>query len=465
MKRDFPPEFVRRYRDFIPDFEEFLGSLSEPPPPTVRVNTLKATDRQALDWLDDLEPESLPWWESAFRLKHGGKLGRRLAHFLGLFYIQDAASMVPPLLLDPRPGERVLDLAAAPGSKTTQMSAMMGNTGLLIANDSSRGRVRGLIGNVDRAGCLNVAICRMEGARLAREVAGTCDRVLVDAPCSCEGTICRSAQALDRWSTSSIEKSSRVQKGLIVAGYRALRAGGVMVYSTCTIAPEENEGPVAYLLGRAPEAEILPVELPGFRMRPGLTCWQGREFPGSVMNCRRIAPQDNNTEAFFLALIRKPGEGSMGRGPEGPVTRQGAPDGRQAVESLLQRFGMPASAFRGLETLAGQGAVFVATPEVMAFDAVRPMRRGIRFCRVFPRSVKPTSWAMQVLGHHATRNVIDLDETQAARLINGEELVHEAGSMVERGFVLVRCRGYTVGVGLYRRPVLKSQIPRFRPVD
>jgi NOL1/NOP2/sun family putative RNA methylase len=213
--------------------------------------------------------------------------------------------MVPALILGPKPGETVLDLAAAPGSKTTQMAAMMENTGLLIANDSSSDRVRGLIGNIDRAGCLNVAVCRMDGNLLSRRLEGYCDRVLVDAPCTCEGTIRKSRQALDRWSVEASERFGRLQKGLAVAGFRTLKPGGVMVYSTCTIAPEENEAVVGYLLGKFPEADTLPVELRGFLMRPALSEWQGTSFPEPVRNCRRILPQDNDSEAFFVALIRK----------------------------------------------------------------------------------------------------------------------------------------------------------------
>lgn len=214
--------------------------------------------------------------------------------------------MAPPLALQPQPGERVLDIAAAPGSKTTQMSAMMQNTGIVMSNDPSPTRVRGLIGNVDRAGCLNVAVCRMDGTDLARAVAGTCDRVLVDAPCSSEGTIRKSAQALDRWSVAAIERFPAIQRRLILAGYLALKPGGVMVYSTCTVAPEENESVVAYLLGRQPEAELRAVELPGLKMRPGLAEWEGDTFLEALSRCRRILPQDNDTEPFFLALIRRP---------------------------------------------------------------------------------------------------------------------------------------------------------------
>ncbi|MEO0080035.1 MAG: RsmB/NOP family class I SAM-dependent RNA methyltransferase [candidate division WOR-3 bacterium] len=313
LSRRFPREFITRYGQFIPDFDSFLDAMCRPLKRTIRVNTIKATREEVCELLADAGLEPLPWCDIAFSVNNGAGLGRRLAHFLGLFYIQEAASMVPPLVLGPRPGERVLDIAAAPGSKTTQMAAMMENTGLLIANDPSPQRIRGLIGNIDRAGCLNVAVCRMGGVSLAKLIAGSCDRVLVDAPCSSEGTIRKSNEALARWSVRAIERFSRLQQGLICAGFQALRPGGMMVYSTCTVAPEENEGVVAHLLSRHPDAEVVEVELPGLVTRPALTEWSGTVFPEGVSRCRRILPQDNDTEAFFVALIKKRDE----RPPQG----------------------------------------------------------------------------------------------------------------------------------------------------
>jgi NOL1/NOP2/fmu family ribosome biogenesis protein len=133
------------------------------------------------------------------------------------------------------------------------------------------------------------------------------------------------------------------------------------------------------------------------------------------------------------------------------------------VDELVRRFGIPDKVFSGLEVMEEQETVFVGTPDVMEFDAVRPMRRGLRMCRVFPHSVKPTTWAMQVLAKDATRNCIDLTKEQASAIINGGELDIESGA--SDGFVLLRWNGFVVGIGLYKRPRLKSQVPRYRPVD
>ena len=133
------------------------------------------------------------------------------------------------------------------------------------------------------------------------------------------------------------------------------------------------------------------------------------------------------------------------------------------LREVRERFGIPKDAFARLRALEDQETIFVSTPEVMEFDAVRPMRRGIRLARIYPYSLKPTTFGMQVLGRQATRNVIELNDEQARRLINGDSLNIEADA--ENGFVLLQWQGFVAGVGFYKRPVLKSQIPRFRPVE
>ncbi|MCX7732091.1 MAG: hypothetical protein N2248_02880 [candidate division WOR-3 bacterium] len=133
------------------------------------------------------------------------------------------------------------------------------------------------------------------------------------------------------------------------------------------------------------------------------------------------------------------------------------------VEFLRNRFGLPEEWLQGLETITEQATVFIGTPEVIRFNAVKPLRRGLRLCRIFPHSIKPTTFAMQLLGREATANQIEVDEQQAKQLINGGTV--EIAADVENGFVLISWRSFIIGVGIYKRPVLKSCIPRFRPVD
>jgi len=296
-----------RYQTIIDDYNDFIDALRRPLRTTIRINTLKAKKEMVLNMLADLEPEPLPYYEYGYRIE-GDRIGNRVEHFLGLIYVQEATSLLPPLIMDLKPGLKVLDLCAAPGSKTTQIAQHMENTGLIVANDNSWERIRGLANNLDRAGVVNTVITRYDGKVIAKKITDYFDRVLVDAPCSAEGTIRQSRMVLYHWGLKNIERLSRLQIGLLISGFKALKKGGILIYSTCTFAPEENERVVSYLLKRFPAARIEPIRISGLKTRPGILSWQRERFNDEVVKTVRIYPQDNDTGGFYLARIRKVGD-------------------------------------------------------------------------------------------------------------------------------------------------------------
>ncbi len=301
--------FEERYRRLMGgEYGEFLRFMATRPIPSVRLNPMKADPDRLRRRLEDRGwvLRGVPWYEHGFWVLRGPeRLGATSEHQLGLYYVQEAASMVPPVALSPRPGERVLDIAAAPGSKTTQMAEMMWWRGAVVANDSNPGRANALSANVQRMGCPNVVVTVRDGRALPRVLGdGRFDRVLVDAPCSAVGEARRSWGALRRWSLRAVRRISRLQRSLALAGYRLLRPGGLMVYSTCTLDPEENEFVVQRLVDEG--AEPVRPEIPGLRSRPGLTRWEGAELDPSLARTIRIYPQDNDTQAFYVALLQKP---------------------------------------------------------------------------------------------------------------------------------------------------------------
>ena len=445
-----------RYKPIIPDYDDFLECLQRPLCPTFRFNTLKAPAEEIARHLGDIKIRSLSFYRDGFSVLEKVSLGNHYTHQLGLLYGQEAASMVPVLVLDPKPGETVLDLCAAPGSKTTQIGQIMANQGLVVANEVNPKRRMGLLQNVKRCGLINEAVTGQRGEKIGRVLPDHFDRVLIDAPCSAEGTVRKSRAVLYHWGLKNIERMAWIQKGLIVSGFQALRPGGTMVYSTCTIAPEENEEVVDYLLQKYPDAEVLPVGIPGFRIRNGVVEWGKRSFDARVRECGRILPQDNDTAPFFLARIAKRGLPAERAGFRGRIEFN-----NEAVQLLDRRFGI------GLERLKGQAVfpegdtVYVATPEAFAFREINSLRRGLELGKVYGAEIKPDNDFVQIFGRRPPRNYFDAGDIELKRFLRGEKIENPA----EPGFVIVTYKNLAVGVARANGRELKSAIERERRIS
>ncbi|MBW2964222.1 RsmB/NOP family class I SAM-dependent RNA methyltransferase [Candidatus Woesearchaeota archaeon] len=308
---EFKKKFIDRYSALtdIDAFKEYSFSYLRK---SIRVNTLKMDVKTLLnrisgDWM--LTP--VPWCTEGFWIEHRGvgeekrrDVGNLVEHTLGYFYVQEAASMIPPLVLDPQPGERVLDMCAAPGSKTTQIAQYMKNKGVLVANDVTGIRLAALGVNLQRCGVLNTIMTQMHGSRFFEL---EFDRVLVDAPCSGTGTIRKSLKTIEMWNPRLASHLAKTQRQLIRAGFTVLKPGGTLVYSTCTLEPEEDEGVVDFLLKEFPDAVVEEIKLPGLKRSPAVVEFEGKKYSDEVKKCLRIWPQDNDTEGFFVAKIRKRG--------------------------------------------------------------------------------------------------------------------------------------------------------------
>jgi len=256
----------------------------------------------------DLEPyKSSSISESNLMNLEPGELGRALEHLLGYYYVQEIASMLPVLILKPKPNETILDLCSAPGSKTTQIASEMKNTGLIIANEIKLGRVKILATNLQRCGVMNVIITKKDGWFLCDKLKKEnflFDKILIDAPCSGEGTIRSSPKTNLMWNIRKIKSLSGLQKNLVSAAIKVLKLRGELIYSTCTHAPEENEEVADYILKKFPEMKLEEIKLP-LKIRQGIIKWENREYSKEIKKCARIYPQDNNTEGFFIAKFRK----------------------------------------------------------------------------------------------------------------------------------------------------------------
>ena len=292
---DWKEAFLKRYSE-LTDIDKFTESSLKPLRKTIRVNTLK-TSIQEIKSRFDLKP--IPWCKEGFFINKLS-VGNTKEHYLGYIYLQGAASMIPPLVLNPRPNDIILDTCASPGSKTTQMAAMIENQGLIIANDSKIDRLKPLTLNLQRCGVTNTIITRMEGHWFKNRF----DKILLDAPCSGIGTIRKSYKTIKMWNPQTIKKMSSLQKRLITNSFEILNEGGTLVYSTCTLEPHEDEAVVDYLLKRYDNAKLEKFSLD--LKRGSITEeFEGDVYSSEVKKCLKLWPQDNDTEGFFIAKIRK----------------------------------------------------------------------------------------------------------------------------------------------------------------
>jgi len=305
---------LERYESLVDDPDAFRAACDRPLPSVVRVNTIKATAervRAALD-AEGVAHEPTDWHPGVLRLTDDSP-GHNWPHAHGWIHGQEEVSNLPALILDPRPGDRVWDACAAPGSKTTQLAALMDDRGLLVGNDNNLGRLSALRHNAERLGVTNLVVTNQDARNFSLKPLGegqdagidAFDRVLVDAPCSCEGTIRKNPDAFDTWSLDHVHSVAGVQKGILRRAVQATRPGGTVVYSTCTFAPEENEAVLDHVLD-AEDCRLVDFDAPLDGV-PGVTEWAGDEYDPSVAKALRIYPHHNDTGGFFCAKVEVEG--------------------------------------------------------------------------------------------------------------------------------------------------------------
>lgn len=296
MTVKWKPKFLEKYSK-LTDLDLFLEYSLKPLPKTIRINTLK-TSVSEIKKRFNLKP--IPWCKQGFYIDGFG-LGNLPEHFLGYFYIQSAASMIPPVVLNPKPNETILDMCASPGSKTSQIAALMKNKGIIIANDYQSIRLKPLTANLQRLGVSNCIITLMDGSWFKDM---QFDKVLLDAPCSGIGTIRKSYKTIEMWNPKFAGFLAKTQKKLFNTAVKVLKPGGTLVYSTCTLEPEENEGLLNQVLKENNNIYLDKIDLPIKKSKP-ITNYDGTEYSDEINKSLRIWPQDNDTEGFFVAKIKK----------------------------------------------------------------------------------------------------------------------------------------------------------------
>ncbi|MCS7129809.1 MAG: NOL1/NOP2/sun family putative RNA methylase [Archaeoglobaceae archaeon] len=300
MIKNLNPALFERLLKIDPS-PNFLEFLEKPLRKSVRINTLKANLDFVVNRLSAILEERVPWCEEGYYV-NTEELSSIPEHPLGVVFSQSSVSMIPPILMELEPKMTVLDLCASPGAKTTQIAQYMENEGCIVANDVKIERINMLISNLQKCGVLIAKVTMLDGRKFAK-FEKKFDAVLVDAPCSNLGMIRKNFVYAKQWNLKMSLHLSKLQKELLMTGYKCLKPGGILIYSTCTLEPLENEEVIDYLL-RNTEANLEKIELP-INAIGGFTKFEENSYLEEVKKCLRIHPQMNDTEGFFVAKITK----------------------------------------------------------------------------------------------------------------------------------------------------------------
>jgi NOL1/NOP2/sun family putative RNA methylase len=301
------PYMIERYLQFLgfDDTIKLLKANEKPLTPSIRVNTLKIKAEDLKKRLEQkrFELETIDWVSYAFTLLKGSyNIGSLHEYLQGYFYLQNVASMLPPIILDPKSNDVAIDMCAAPGGKATHLAQLMNNKGNLILIERNRNRIPALEVNLRRMGITNSTVLNFDAINLAN-LKIKADKILLDAPCTGEGLIRQDVSRKRSKKMRDIEKMSSIQKKLLKSGLNALNPNGELLYSTCSIAPEENEFVIHEVLEERTDVEIIKT-LDSYGVK-GLTEVYGKTLREDLKYAHRLYPHIHDTVGFFICLIKK----------------------------------------------------------------------------------------------------------------------------------------------------------------
>ena len=423
-----PQEFLERMKlQLGAEYPQFLESLERPRAVALRYNPLKG-ESPRLPFVG----EGVPWEPVGYYYDPDSRPGLHPYHEAGVYYLQEASAMAPVALLDPQPGEKVCDLCAAPGGKTTQIAGRMAGEGFLLCNEINPKRAKILSRNIERMGVANALVTNEHPETLAKKYPGFFDRVLIDAPCSGEGMFRKEEAAVTDWSQETVEMCARRQAEILHSGARLVRPGGRLVYSTCTFAPEENEQTIEAFLKAHPDFAPELVEAPWFTPGPN----------GSY----RMWPHKLLGEGHFAAVLRR----SCGQaGTPAPLTGTALPKTWTQFAKEMD-ITLPA----GKAVQFGQSLYWApeATPDI---GGIRVLRPGLELGEVKKDRFVPAHALALWLRSAAVMLDLPAESRELAAYMHGETIPANL-----RGWCLVTADGYSIGWGKGDANILKNHYPK-----
>ncbi|MGG3885155.1 RsmF rRNA methyltransferase first C-terminal domain-containing protein [Brevibacillus panacihumi] len=465
MTPQLPSAFTQRMQSLLPhDFEAFLDSYRGEAFHGLRVNTLKV----ALESFRQISPfplDPISWCPQGFRYPDEVRPGKHPYHACGLYYLQEPSAMSPAEALGAQPGERILDLCAAPGGKSTQLAAALRGEGLLIANEIHPQRARILAENLERCAVRNAVVTNETPERLQERFPQFFDRILVDAPCSGEGMFRKLPEAITDWSEEKVAECHRMQIDILDAAAGMLKPGGTLVYSTCTFAPLENEQSITSFLARHPEFSL--IALPHHEcFAPGNPEWAEPSLADLQMTAR-LWPHKLEGEGHFLAKLKKDEQHAEELSkPKRKEKRNGKalPAGKKEALAVWRSFAdeiMPQAASQYSDESAfllfGEQLYYSPAPE-LDWDGIKVLRIGLHLGTVKKNRLEPGhALALALSAEEVARlATYQADDPEIIRYLRGEALLREGPP----GWTLVTVDGYSIGWGKQADGQLKNHYPK-----
>lgn len=410
-----------------------------------------------------IELEKIENVPRAYRLVSGlDVIGKTLEFAVGKYYIQSLSSMIPALVLQPSDNDKVLDLAAAPGSKTTQIAEMMNNRGTLYANEPNVNRLKGLVFNLDKLNFVNIGVIKFKGELLSKVFENYFDKILVDAPCSALGIVQKKGEVSNWWNTNQVDKIANLQLRMLISAIKMAKVGGEIVYSTCTLTVEENEAVIHKVLKNYP-VELEEIELP-VKSQEGFTEYNDETFDTDLTKTRRIVPWEINSEGFFVAKLKKTGEAGRTKKAEIKHRHRELLSARSKkmekyLKQLSEHFGIPFEEFEKHQYLFKRNDIFFLNSDWEAEDLSVFHRLGTPFGLVDKNdNAHFNSLGARYFGQHITKNKIDLSDPEDLK-------TYLTGGTIKREFdgagqKLITARNLALGTAISFTDGLKSQFPR-----
>jgi 16S rRNA (cytosine1407-C5)-methyltransferase len=455
LNKLFGEESSRKFSEFI----------DREPARYIRVNRLKTTPSSLTDILRKdygINPEPVPGLEYALKLSGRIDLtGKTIEHIIGEYYMQGLSSMIPPLVLSPSENDVVLDLCAAPGSKTTEIAELMNNKGTLIANEIAMERTMALLYNIERMNIVNTGVLHFKGEMLGKIYSSYFDKILVDAPCSGLGILQKKEEVNDWWSEERAKGLGEIQLRLLVTAIKMLKPGGEIVYSTCTLAPEENEAVIHNILSKYP-VELIDFSLP-LPSHPGFTSYEGSQYNSEISKTKRILPWEADTDGFFIAKIRKTEETSSPdhidlKKREFRFLSPGGKELKMHLKKLGETFNISGEVFNRFKYHMRGSDIYFTSAEWEDENPGIFERVGSRFGIIDKKNeITLHSQAAQILQENISRNIYLIeDQEEFRKYIEGGTIK----KILPAGQYAVKYKNYILGTAVAVKEGLKSRFPR-----